>query len=118
MTTSKLLEKIILTRLIAETERLHLISKEQFGFKTALSKATGISFNRKLWRLYTVDIEQAFYRRKVLVHRMYAAGINVNVVKNSKSFLETRRFWVKVKQEISEVKTMKATPGISITYSI
>jgi hypothetical protein len=117
---SKLTEKIIHRRLNTFLEEQNIKQECQFGFKLShstthqiarISNDILINFNQdKNTVLTLLDLEKAFDRVwiKGLLYKLYKAGINSNFIKLMSSYLCDRKIRVKVNNELSTEKTIKA----------
>jgi len=115
----KLTEAIILKRL-KETEELHIIPDEQFGFRHGHSTEQQIhrmvefiisGFNhKKATGAVLLDVSKAFDRvwHKGLLIKMVDAGFPISQVKIVRSVLTARKFRVKTEGVCSTYREMKA----------
>src|SRR5699024_8366394 len=116
----KLAEKVILWRLKDCEHQLNVIPDEQFGFRENHSTTEQVlrvaeritqSFN---WNRHTgavfLDVAKAFDKvwHEGLLHKFIAARFPISLVKLVKSFLEERKFRVKIGNARSSARTIQA----------
>ena len=116
----KVTEKILLTRLIRLDEKLKMTPDVQFGFRAAhnttqqvarIVTATVNNFNRnKKTVLALLDIEKAFDRvwLEGLIHKLLEYGVPTNFVKLIHSYLSDRQLQVRVGNELSNSRPIRA----------
>lgn len=117
---SKIAEKTILERLTIITDELNIIPDEQHGFRkghgtmTQLARTAEIILREKQRGFKTgallLDISRAFDKvwHQGLIHKMLKAGIPTALTKLIASYLEGRKFYVKINEEKSELKEINA----------
>lgn len=119
-TFSKILEKVILTRLQNEIEELQIIPQEQFGFRKGHS--TTLQALRLVEEIHNgfqskdvtavafLDIAKAFDRiwHDALLHKMSQASISPPVINIIQSFLSNRSFRVKLQNLMSTPRSILA----------
>lgn len=112
-TISKILEKLILTRIQIHEKAHPILIPEQFGFRSKHSTTLQLAritdristnFNlNKTTTLLTLDIEKAFDTvwHNALIHKLYISNIPLHLIKMIKSLLSNRTFQVKVNNSLS-----------------
>lgn len=119
-TMSKVLEKIILNKIKMEINPEHLTQNEQFGFKdehsteqqlVRITEKIATAFNkRKSVGMVLLDIQKAFdcVWHKGLLYKLIMLQTPDYITAILKSYLENRKFKVKLNDEYSELKTCSA----------
>jgi retron-type reverse transcriptase len=116
----KVLEKVILTRLVRATNENHVLPDEQFGFRPKHSTADqlihvtefisqGINQNESTGAIF-LDVAKAFDTvwHDGLVYKLHTAGVSLAMVKLLNSFLEDRKFHAKIGNVLSTVREIEA----------
>jgi retron-type reverse transcriptase len=116
----KVLEKVILARLIRVTNENHVLPDEQFGFRPKHSTADqlihvtefisqGINQNESTGAIF-LDVAKAFDTvwHDGLVHKLHTAGVPLAMVKLLNSFLEDRKFHARIGNVLSTVREIEA----------
>jgi hypothetical protein len=116
----KVLEKVILTRLVRATNENHVLPDEQFGFRPKHSTADqlihvtefisqGINQNKSTGSIF-LDVAKAFDTvwHDGLVYKLHTAGVSLAMVKLLNSFLEDRKFHAKIGNVLSAVREIEA----------
>jgi hypothetical protein len=116
----KVLEKVILTRLVRATNENHVLPDEQFGFRPKHSTADqlihvtefisqGINQNESTGAIF-LDVAKAFDTvwHDGLVYKLHTAGASLAMVKLLNSFLEDRKFHAKIGNVLSTVREIEA----------
>jgi retron-type reverse transcriptase len=116
----KVLEKVILTRLVRATNENHVLPDEQFGFRPKHSTADqlihvtefisqGINQNESTGAIF-LDVAKAFDTvwHDGLVYKLHTAGVALAMVKLLNSFLEDRKFHAKIGNVLSTVREIEA----------
>jgi retron-type reverse transcriptase len=116
----KVLEKVILTRLVRATNENHVLPDEQFGFRPKHSTADqlihvtefisqGINQNKSTGAIF-LDVAKAFDTvwHDGLVYKLHTAGVPLAMVKLLNSFLEDRKFHAKIGNVLSTVREIEA----------
>jgi retron-type reverse transcriptase len=116
----KVLEKVILTRLVRATNENHVLPDEQFGFRPKHSTADqlihvtefisqGINQNKSTGAIF-LDVAKAFDTvwHDGLVYKLHTAGVSLAMVKLLNSFLEDRKFHAKIGNVLSTVREIEA----------
>ncbi|GBN05578.1 RNA-directed DNA polymerase from mobile element jockey [Araneus ventricosus] len=117
---SKIAEHLILTRLNNHLNENNTLIPEQFGFRPKLSTThqlirvvefitEGFSNNQKTGAVF-LDIQKAFDRvwQDALIHKLINYKIPAYIIKTVDSYLQGRNFAVRVKNEFSHTKEIKA----------
>ncbi|GBO20729.1 RNA-directed DNA polymerase from mobile element jockey [Araneus ventricosus] len=117
---SKIAEHVILKRLIESLSDNNILCPEQFGFRPNLSTShqlvrvtefitEGFANKQKTGAVF-LDIQKAFDRvwQDALIHKLIGFNIPNYLVKLIDSYLANRSFRVRVKNELSDLKTIKA----------
>jgi Reverse transcriptase (RNA-dependent DNA polymerase)/Endonuclease-reverse transcriptase len=117
-TMAKLFETLILSRLKSATA--HLIRPDQFAFRaghsttiqlTKLIDELATSFNKKLrTAAIFLDFEKAFDKvwHEGLLSKLIELKISTNLINIIKSFLENRRFRVRIEDHLSSERDIEA----------
>jgi hypothetical protein len=116
----KVLEKVILTRLVRATNENHVLPDEQFGFRPKHSTADqhihvtefisqGINQKESTGAIF-LDVAKAFDTvwHDGLVYKLHTAGVSLAIVKLLNSFLEDRKFHAKIGKVLSTVREIEA----------
>jgi retron-type reverse transcriptase len=116
----KVLEKVILTRLVRATNENHVLPDEQFGFRPKHSTADqlihvtefisqGINQKESTGAIF-LDVAKAFDTvwHDGLVYKLHTAGVSLAMVKLLNSFLEDRKFHAKIGNVLSTVREIEA----------
>jgi retron-type reverse transcriptase len=116
----KVLEKVILTRLVRATNENHVLPDEQFGFRPKHSTADqlihvtefisqGINQNESTGAIF-LDVAKAFDTvwHDGLVYKLHTAGVSLAMAKLLNSFLEDRKFHAKIGNVLSTVREIEA----------
>jgi retron-type reverse transcriptase len=116
----KVLEKVILTRLVRATNENHVLPDEQFGFRPKHSTADqlihvtefisqGINQKKSTGAIF-LDVAKAFDTvwHDGLVYKLHTAGVSLAMVKLLNSFLEDRKFHAKIGNVLSTVREIEA----------
>jgi hypothetical protein len=116
----KVLEKVILTRLVKVTDENSTIPDEQFGFRPKHSTvdqlinvtefiAKGFGQNQSTGAIF-LDVAKAFDTvwHDGLVYKLHAAGVPLAMVRLSNSFLNRRVFHAKIGQVLSTQREIQA----------
>jgi retron-type reverse transcriptase len=116
----KVLEKVILTRLVRATNENHVLPDEQFGFRPKHSTADqlihvtefisqGINQKESTGAIF-LDVAKAFDTvwHDGLVYKLHTAGVSLAIVKLLNSFLEDRKFHAKIGNVLSTVREIEA----------
>ncbi|GBM88192.1 putative RNA-directed DNA polymerase from transposon BS, partial [Araneus ventricosus] len=117
---SKIAEHLILSRLNDHLEENNILIPEQFGFRKNLSTThqllrvtefiqEGLN-NKQKTGAVLLDIQKAFDRvwQDGLIHKLINYNIPHYLIKIFHSYLSNRKFAVKVNNEMSQNKTIKA----------
>uniref|UniRef100_A0A1Y1NA23 Reverse transcriptase domain-containing protein n=1 Tax=Photinus pyralis TaxID=7054 RepID=A0A1Y1NA23_PHOPY len=116
----KLLEKIILARLQAEIDRLHLLPDQQFGFRSAHSTpqqamriiehiTEGFTLKQHTAALF-LDISKAFDTvwHQGLIYKIQQQGVSPPLVKLISSYIRSRSFCIKLSSCKSSIRRLTA----------
>ncbi len=116
---SKILEKIILKRIIAHVNENNIIPEEQHGFKSGkltihqLSRIVqhikeNFKINQQSTGMVLLDVEKAFDRvwHSGLLYKLIKFKFPPYIIKIAKSMITGRKFQVCVKGKLSKIKQM------------
>lgn len=119
-TFSKILERLILTRLNEELENKKIIPLEQFGFRRGhscelqtlrLAELISNGFEQKhTTSVAFLDIAKAFDKvwHQGLISKMCRIQLQTGLIKITQSFLKNRKFQVKMEEHLSTIRELKA----------